>query len=98
MNSYFLQSICAIFPAMFFLDSTSSGVPATPIAASSLPLVVKVVGFVVSWATSIYFLWVRKPPKTLSELPFFEQTQRVSIIITSIFLMLTWGYSGRATV
>jgi len=94
MNSYFLQSICAIFPAMFFLDSTSSGVPATPIAASSLPLVVKVVGFVVSWATSIYFLWVRKPPKTLSELPFFEQTQRVSIIITSIFLMLTWGVLG----
>jgi hypothetical protein len=49
---------------------------------------------VVSWATSIYFLWVRKPPKVLSDLSFFEQTQKVSIIVTSVFLMLTWGALG----
>lgn len=78
---------------MFFVQMVS-GLPSTNIAASSLPLVVKVLGFVVSWAGSIYFLWVRKPPKTLTDLPFFEQTQRISIIVTSIFLMLTWGALG----
>lgn len=79
---------------MFFIDQPAYSLPSTNIAPSSLPLVVKVLGFVVSWATSIYFLWVRKPPKILSDLPFFEQTQRISIIVTSIFLMLTWGALG----
>jgi hypothetical protein len=81
---------------MFLIDQPVSGLPSTNIAPSSLSLVIKVLGFVVSWATSIYFLWVRKSPKDLSELPFFEQTQRISIIITSIFLMLTWGALGNS--
>lgn len=70
---------------------TTEQIPSRDITASSLPVVAKIVGFVVSWAGSIYFLWVRKQPKILDGLPFFEQTQRVSIVVTSIFLMLTWG-------
>jgi len=78
---------------MLLLAHTGSDIP-KEIAATSLPLVAKILGFVVSWATSIYFLWVRKPPKVLSEIPFFEQTQKISIVATSVFLMLTWGALG----
>lgn len=81
-------------PTMLLLDQSTVSIPSSNIAPSSLPLVAKLLGFVVSWAASIYFLWVRKPPKVLSDIPFFEQTQRLSIIITSIFLILTWGALG----
>jgi hypothetical protein len=78
------------FATPYLLDQP----PSTNLVPSSLPLVAKLLGFVVSWVTSIYFLWLRNPPKAFREIPFFEQTQRVSVIVTSIFLILTWGGLG----
>jgi hypothetical protein len=63
-----------------------------PITESTLPAVVKIIGFIVSWAASIYFLWVRKPPLVLTRNEFFPQVQRISIVMGSIFLALSWGY------
>jgi hypothetical protein len=79
---------------MFLLNESNSIIPSSNITTSSLPFVAKIVGFVVSWAASIYFLWVRQQPKNISDLPFFAQTQRISIVVTSVFLMLTWGALG----
>ena len=61
------------------------------IDSSTLASVVKLVGFVVSWGVSIYFLWVRNPPAVLASDHFFDQTRRISIVVISIFLVLTWG-------
>ena len=69
---------------------------ATTIDTSTLGNVVKLVGVVVSWGVSIYFLWVRKPPAIVANDHFFDQTRRISIVVISIFLVLTWGLLANA--
>lgn len=64
--------------------------------ASTLPLVVKVVGFIVSWATSIFYLWVTNPPKLICEHHAFRQVRTISIVSISIFLSLIWGTLGNS--
>lgn len=61
------------------------------IDTSRLSSVVKLVGVVVSWGVSIYFLWVKNPPAALAQNHFFDQTRHISIVVVSIFLVLSWG-------
>lgn len=70
--------------------------PTGVIDSSTLSSVVKLIGVVVSWGVSIYFLWVRNPPAVLAGDHFFDQTRRISIVVISIFLVLTWGLLANA--
>jgi hypothetical protein len=78
-------------PIGLILANTTT-LPTVGINPSSLPLVAKIAGFAISWATSIYFLWARNPPPLLSTDAFFPQVRAISIVMISIFLALSWGY------
>jgi hypothetical protein len=80
--------------AALFLKDT---LPIVQPQASTLPLVVKVVGFIISWATSIFYLWVTNPPKLISEHHAFRQVRTISIVSISIFLSLIWGTLGNSS-
>jgi hypothetical protein len=65
--------------------------PFNPVVLSNL---VKLIGVVVTWGTTIYFLWVRTPPPVISAEPFFDQVRRITMLVISVFLILSWGLLG----
>jgi hypothetical protein len=88
-----IKGDCQMIMAAWLLKEM---IPSAPIQPSTLPLIVKVIGYVVSWATSIYFLWAKNPPKLLVDHHAFKQVRAISIISISIFLMLAFGYLGNS--
>jgi hypothetical protein len=62
-----------------------------PVVLSNL---VKLIGIVVTWGTTIYFLWVKTPPPVISAEPFFDQVRRITMLVISVFLILSWGILG----
>lgn len=57
---------------------------------------VKLIGVVVTWGTTIYFLSIRKPPSVISGQLFYEQVRRITMLVISVFLVLSWGVFGNA--
>jgi hypothetical protein len=62
-----------------------------PVVLSNL---VKLIGIVVTWGTTIYFLWVKTPPPVIASEPFFDQVRRIAMLVISVFLILSWGVFG----
>jgi hypothetical protein len=65
--------------------------PFNPVVLSNL---VKLIGVVVTWGATIFFLWVKTPPPVISLEPFFDQVRRITMLVISVFLILSWGLLG----
>lgn len=51
----------------------------------------RLIGFIVSLATSIFVSWVRKGKSGIAS-PYVSQAQKISIIATAVFLVIAWGF------
>jgi hypothetical protein len=51
----------------------------------------KLIGFVMSLVTSIFVSWVRKDKSGVASV-YVAQAQKISIIATSVFLIIIWGF------
>ncbi len=56
----------------------------------------RLVGFIVSLATSIFVSWVRKDKSGVAS-PYVGQAQKISIIATAVFLVIAWGFLANST-
>jgi len=60
----------------------------------ALSAIAKLIGVIASLGTSIYFIWVKRPPEIISKNKFFSQTVRIIIIVISTFFVFSWYILG----